>query len=49
METNQQIGIVYFNTEVNEYALKCQIYNKLTRGILYISLIRSTYPDIQSY
>jgi hypothetical protein len=31
MEDNCKIGIIYFNTELNEYALKCQIYNKLTK------------------
>jgi len=31
MEEIQKIGSIYFNTELNEYALKCQIYNKLTK------------------
>ena len=43
METIQQIGVVYFNTELNEYALKCQIYNKLTRMRL------ATYKNTWSY
>jgi hypothetical protein len=31
MNETCKIGIIYFNTELNEYTLKCQIYNKLTK------------------
>jgi hypothetical protein len=27
----QKIGCVHFSTEFNEYAIKCKIYNKLTK------------------
>jgi hypothetical protein len=31
MNKNNLIGIIYFNTILNEYTLKCQIYNKLNK------------------
>ena len=38
-----KIGAIYFNTELNEYALKCQVYNKLTKMGL------ATYKNTWSY
>ena len=43
METVCKIGIIYFNTELNEYALKCKIYNKLTKMGL------ATYKNTWNY
>lgn len=45
MEEKQQIGIIYFNTESNEYTLKCQIYNKLTKMNLATYKNRWVYND----
>ena len=43
MESMRKIGAIYFNNELNEYALKCQIYNKLTKMGL------ATYKNTWSY